>query len=128
MDRSPRPPAILLVDDESDILALLKLFMADLAPAYDILTASDAHSALLVLGDRTVPLLITDYMMPGMNGLQLTAVVKTNSPTTHVIVATGYVSAAIAQQAREQHVDTFLPKRELFDRLEDMVRSVLQLA
>jgi two-component system response regulator (stage 0 sporulation protein F) len=128
MDRIPRPPAILLVDDEPDILALLKLFMHQLAPRYDILTMSDAQSALRHLADRTVPLLITDYMMPGMNGLELTAAVKAASPMTHVILATGYDSAALEQRAREQHVDTFLPKAALFDRLEDVVRSVLRLA
>jgi hypothetical protein len=36
--------------------------------------------------------------------------------------------AALEQRAREQHVDAFLPKAALFDRLEDVVRSVLRLA
>jgi DNA-binding NtrC family response regulator len=125
MDRSTRPPAIIIVDDEPDLLILLKLFMHDLVPTYDILTVGDAPSALRHLADRTVPLLITDYMMPGMNGLQLTAAVKAASPMTYVIVATAYGSAALEQRARDQHVDTLLAKAELFDRLEDVVRSVL---
>jgi two-component system response regulator (stage 0 sporulation protein F) len=128
MDRISQPPAILIVDDEPDILVLLNHLMHQMAPKYDILTVSDAQSALRHLADRTVPLLITDYMMPGMNGLELTAAVKAASPMTHVILATGYDSAALKQRAREQHVDTFLPKAELFDRLEDVVRSVLHLA
>jgi two-component system response regulator (stage 0 sporulation protein F) len=127
MDPIPQPPAILVVDDDPDMLAWLKLFMHQLAPTYDFLTASDAHSALRQLARRTVPLLITDYLMPGMDGLQLTAAVKAASPMTHVILATAYGSAALEQRAREQHVDTFLPKAALFDRLEDVVRSILQL-
>jgi two-component system, response regulator, stage 0 sporulation protein F len=128
MDRSTRPPAILVVDDDPDMLAVLNPFMHKLAPQYDILVVSDAPSALYHLADRTVPLLITDYLMPGMNGLQLTAAVKAASPMTHVILVTAYGSAELEQRAREQHVDTFLPKTELFDRLEDVVRSVLHLA
>jgi two-component system response regulator (stage 0 sporulation protein F) len=88
MDSIPQPPAILIVDDEPDILVLLNQLMHNLAPTYDILTMSDAQSALRHLARRTVPLLITDYMMPGMNGLQLTAAVKAASPMTHVILAT----------------------------------------
>ena len=128
MDRSTRPPAILIVDDEPDLLILLKLFMHNLVPTYDILAVGDAHSALRHLADRAVPLLITDYMMPGMDGLHLTAAVKAASPTTYVIVATAYGSAALEQRARDAHVDTVLPKADLFDHLEDMVRSVLQLS
>jgi two-component system, response regulator, stage 0 sporulation protein F len=128
MDRIPLPPAILIVDDDSDILALLNLFMHRLAPAYDIITVRDAQSALSHLAQRTVPLVITDYMMPGMDGLQLTAAVKAISPMTYVILATAYGSAALEQRAREQQVDTFLPKADLFDRLEGVVRNVLQLS
>jgi len=127
MDPSTQLPAILIVDDDSDILALLNLFMHRLAPAYDIITVNDAQSALRHLAQRTVPLVITDYMLPGMNGLQLTAAVKAISPMTHVILATTYDSSALEQRAREQHVDTFLLKADLFDRLEGVVRNVLQL-
>src|SRR5256885_1345759 len=128
MDPSTQLPVILIVDDDSDILALLNLFMHHLAPTYDIMTVHDAQSALSHLAHRTVPLVITDYMLPGMDGLQLTAAVKAVSPMTHVILATAYDSSALEQRAREQHVDTFLPKTELFDRLEDVVRSVLRPA
>ena len=128
MDHSTQPPVILIVDDAPEMLVLLNHLMRHLAPTYDIITLSDAQSALSHLAQRTVPLVITDYMLPGMDGLQLTAAVKAASPMTHVILATGYSSAELEQRAREQHVDTFLPKADLFDRLEDVVRNVLQLA
>ena len=108
--------------DGTHALEVLALAHPDL-----ILTALDAHSALCHLAQRTVPLLITDYMMPDMNGLQLAAAVKAAAPTTHVILTTSDESDALEQRAREQHVDTFLPKTEIFDRLADVVHSVLQL-
>jgi two-component system, response regulator, stage 0 sporulation protein F len=128
MDHSTQPPAILIVDDAPEMLVLLNHLMRHLAPTYDIITVSDAQRALRHLAQRTVPLVITDYMMPGMNGLQLTAAVKAASPTTHVILATGYSSAELEQRALEQQVDTFLPKADLFELLEDVVRRVLGTA
>jgi two-component system response regulator (stage 0 sporulation protein F) len=120
------PPAILIVDDDPDILAVLHLIIQNLVPRYDIIPVQDTYSALRHLAQRTVPLLITDYMMPGMDGLQLTAAVKAASPMTHVILATAYSSVALEQRAREQQVDTFLPKAALFDRLEDVVWGCLR--
>jgi DNA-binding NtrC family response regulator len=122
-----RPPIVLIVDDEPDILAILEYFVHQLAPTYDIVTVSDPHCALNQLAHRSVPLLITDYIMPGMNGLQLIAAVKATSPTTHVILATAYGSAALEQHAREHQVDTFLPKTDIPDLLGEVVRHVLRV-
>jgi DNA-binding NtrC family response regulator len=128
MDRNTLAPVILIVDDDPTILLLLNRFLGKLAPMYDIMTAGDAQSALPHLDQRTVPLLITDYMMVGMDGLQLTAAVKAASPTTHVILISGDDSAELKQRALSQQVDTFLPKADLFDRLGDVVRSLLRMA
>jgi CheY-like chemotaxis protein len=125
MDHPTHPPAILVVDDDSATLFLLTYYMGTLAPKYEILAADNAHSALLQLGDRTVVLLITDYMMPGMDGLHLTAAVKQASPTTYVILTSADDSAELKQQARDQQVDTFLSKTDILNGLKDVVRSVL---
>jgi DNA-binding NtrC family response regulator len=127
MDRSTQPPVILIVDDAPDILVLLNHLIHNLAPTYDIMTALDGQSALRHLANRTVALLITDYMMPIMNGLQLTAAVKAASPTTHVILISSDDSVELEQRARKQHVDTFISKADLLDHLENVVRSVLRL-
>jgi len=126
MDPPPQPPAILIVDDDPDILALLRFLLHNLAPTYDVLTAADGPRALAYLAGRPITLLITDYMMTPMNGLQLTAAVKAASPTTHVIMITAYSSALLEQRARAERVDTFLAKEAMFD-LKDVVRRVLGL-
>jgi CheY-like chemotaxis protein len=126
MDQPPQLPAILIVDDDPAILMLLRIFMEDIAPTYDILTAADGRRALSYLTERPIQLLITDYMMAGMNGLELTAAVKTASPMTHVIMITAYSSALLEQRAREYKVDTFLTKDAMFS-IKAIVRSVLLL-
>ena len=64
-----RNPAIVLVEDEPDILSILHRLMRDLTGGYDIVTVSSGIDALAQIALRTVPLVITDYNMPGMNGL-----------------------------------------------------------
>jgi two-component system, response regulator, stage 0 sporulation protein F len=128
MDLSTQPPIILVVDDAREFLIFLDVLLRHVAPRYDIVTALDAHSALHHLTQRTVPVLITDYMLPGMNGLQLSAAAKAASPTTHVILISGDNSAALKQRAREHQVDTFLLKEDIIDRLGDVVQSVLHPA
>jgi len=128
MECITRPPVVLIVDDEPDMLALLDYFVHKVAPTYDIVTVSDAESALSQLAYRTVPLMITDYLMPGMNGLQLTAAVKAASPTTYVIVATAYGLVEIEHGAHAQQVDMFLAKRDIPEHLEAVVRHVLRPA
>jgi two-component system, response regulator, stage 0 sporulation protein F len=126
MDRLTQPPAILIVEDEPAMLILLKHLLRNLATTYDLIALDDGQRALQALAGRTVPLLITDYMMPGMNGIQLTAAVKAASPATQVILISAVDSPQIEEQARKGLVDTFLSKTDIFDHLEDVVRSALR--
>jgi CheY-like chemotaxis protein len=121
-------PAVLVVDDDPDILIVLRLSVERVATNHDVLALNDGQSALSELRNRLVPLVITDYMMPGMNGLQFADAVKAASPTTHVVLITAYGSAQLEEQARTAHVDIYLPKSDLFDRLGDVVRGILALS
>jgi len=127
MDRATHPPAILVVDDDRSTLLFLTHYLGWLAPAYDILPVGDAQSALRHLAERTVLLLITDYRLPGMNGLQLTTMVKALSPETYVILTSADDSAQLKQWAHDHQVDTILYKLDLMAQLEDVVRRALPI-
>lgn len=125
-DQSGRNPAILLVEDEPDILIILHRLMRDLTGGYDIITVNGGAEALVQLAQRPVPLVITDYNMPGMNGLQLAAEIKKSSPDTRVVMITAYATPELEKRAREQRVDYYLPKPFPLDRLEQIVHDVLR--
>jgi CheY-like chemotaxis protein len=125
MDRPTHLPAILIVDDDAATLSLLTHSIRKLAPTYAILTAEDGQSALNHLAQQTVALLITDYLLPDMNGLELSAAVKAASPQTYVILTSAADTAELQQQAREWHIDTFLSKMDILAGLRKVVRSVL---
>src|SRR5689334_11172351 len=128
MERSAQLPAIVLVDDDPLTLALLTHTLRILAPAYELLAVSDAPSALTHLARRAVPLLITDYLLRGMDGLALTDAVKAASRSTYVVLMTMDDSLGLAAQARAHQVDRLLIKWDVFTELEDVVRTVLPIA
>ena len=84
-----RPLRILLVDDDVLVSMNTAAMLADLG--HDVLEASSAKHALQMLeSESAFDALITDYAMPGMNGLELAIKVSATHPQTRVILATGY--------------------------------------
>lgn len=76
-------PVILLVDDNEEIIE----FLADeLGTQYTVLKASDGHEALSILGKEAVHLVISDVMMPVMDGFELCRLIKTNFDFSHIPV------------------------------------------
>jgi DNA-binding NtrC family response regulator len=80
---------LLLVDDEIDILKslgeILKRF------GFNIIAKQDAQSALtLIQQGASVDLVITDYRMPGIDGLEFTLILKQLVPTVPVVMLTAY--------------------------------------
>jgi two-component system response regulator (stage 0 sporulation protein F) len=118
-------PAILLVDDEPAILHLLRLIIKSLATSHTILTCADGNVALEQAMQQPTPLVITDYNLPGMNGLQLTAALKAHAPTTRVVLLSGYISADLERRARDRGVDYVVRKPFQVDSLIQIVRAAL---
>ena len=121
----PLPPAIVLVDDEPDIRIILSRVLRQVADGYELIALGSGAAALEVLAARPVPLLITDYNMPGMNGLELAQAVKAAAPTTTVVLLSAYATPDMTRRAQEAGVDRSLPKPFSFDELEAIVRNAL---
>ena len=84
-----RPPLVILtVDDDALVLLNTAAMLEDLG--HRVLTASDADEALHILAAETVDLMITDYAMPGVDGLKLARMVQERWPRAAVMLATGY--------------------------------------
>jgi CheY-like chemotaxis protein len=123
-----RLPAVVVVDDDPTVVVLLHRVLRDLELGYDIITTSDSADVLAQLAARPIPLVIADYNMPGMNGLQLTDAIKAHGNTTRVALITAYATVALAQQAAAHHVDYYLPKPFALEAFEQMVHAALQRA
>src|SRR4051812_14336577 len=65
------PPAVVVVEDDPDVLSILHRLLRDLTHNHALIAVSSGQAALELLAMCPVSLLITDYNMSGMNGLQL---------------------------------------------------------
>ena len=120
------PIRILCVDDEQNVLrSLTRLFLDD---PYEILTAPSGAEGLLILNQcGTVPVVISDYRMPGMNGVEFLSEVRKRWPETVRIVLSGYAdTGAIVSAINEGQIYRFVAKPWNEDELRVTVANALE--
>ena len=101
--------SILIVDDEENVLnSLLRLFRAE---NYEISTASNGKDGLELVKEKNFHLIISDYRMPVMDGIEFLKHVTKISPDTIRMILTGYTDVNVAVSAiNEGHVYKFMVK------------------
>ncbi|MGE5393759.1 MAG: response regulator, partial [Candidatus Saccharibacteria bacterium] len=80
-DLWPGKPLLLLVDDDPEILDLLSDL---LAPLYNLCFAANGQEAIVLIGKHTIDLIISDVMMPVMDGVELCQSIRANFDTSHL--------------------------------------------
>ncbi len=85
---SIEPRVILAVDDDRLVLTNTAAMLADLG--HRVLEAASGKEALEILSEHPADLVITDYMMPQMTGLQLAEAMRAGWPDLPVLIASGY--------------------------------------
>ena len=99
---------ILVVDDEVKICRNVEKILAK--DDYDVSYASSADEALGKMAKESYSLLISDIIMPGMNGLEFLKLVKNQWPLTKVIMFTAYASTDTAVKAMRLGAVDYIPK------------------
>ena len=79
---------ILVVDDETSLLETLSGFFS--SRGYQMMTASFAEAALMIMSQEKPALVLIDIKLPGMNGVELLKQVKKDYPRTKTFVITAY--------------------------------------
>ncbi|MCP3891407.1 MAG: diguanylate cyclase [Desulfobulbaceae bacterium] len=82
------PSVVLVVDDDELVRMTLSVLVGSLG--YHCLVAGDGVEAIAVLQSTDVDLVLSDIVMPGMDGLELLATIQEDHQNTDVIIATGY--------------------------------------
>jgi DNA-binding response OmpR family regulator len=99
---------ILVVDDEAKICRNVEKILT--RDDYDVSCASSADEALEKMAKESYSLLISDIIMPGMNGLEFLKLVKNQWPLTKVIMFTAYASTDTAVKAMRLGAVDYIPK------------------
>ena len=116
---------ILLVDNERHMSRIAEKRLN--AFGYKVISRPDAESALSVIRDGTdIDLVITDYRMPGMNGVEFLAILRKALPSVPVIMLTGYSSVEIYLKSLSLGAFEYLNKPCKEKELYHIVRSALQ--
>jgi DNA-binding response OmpR family regulator len=122
--RAISSPKILLVDDELDVLHFYKKILGDCG--YQVDTALDGEAAWLELQVENYDLVITDYFMPKMSGMDLVNVLRDANLTTPVIMSTGRPPAEkVVVEHRLQPFLVLQKPHQIEDLLEAVDRSLL---
>ncbi len=123
-----RPPvgAILVVDDEPDILTSLKDVLEAHFGTVTVHTAASGKDGLAILDKETIELVIADYRMPGMDGLEFLTKCREAAPDVPRILITAYPELDAAVRAiNEAQIQNFLTKPILPDALMQAVKAAL---
>ena len=112
---------VLVVDDDaSNLSSVQKILQRE---GLDVLGVSDGREALAILRRERVAVLLTDLMMPGVDGMALLRACQTTSPGTAVVVMTAYGTVETAVAAMKEGAHDFITKPL---RRADVVRAVMR--
>ncbi len=105
---------LLIVDDEIEICQMLRRHFRYLG--YEVLAASDGAEALAMMEQNSIQVVVSDVVMPRINGVELLKAIRKEYPMTHVIMITGYVTLDNALACMRYGADTCI-----FKPLDDMI-------
>ena len=116
---------ILVVDDEPEILAVVRHSLESMG--YTVLTVASAGEALLLVegGQEKIDLLLTDVVMPGMNGHGLAARVQAADPRIRVLFMSGYTDSMLEEHGVSRTHANFISKPLSPGELAIKIRKVL---
>jgi DNA-binding response OmpR family regulator len=124
----PAVQSVLVVDDHPNTAAMLAraIRTIELDVPVDVLTAITGEEALVHSRDRSVEVLIVDYMMPGMNGLDLIEAMRAaDRLPEHIILISAYTVLDEELDDREIKIDARFSKPVKTEKILHLVRGLL---
>ena len=115
---------ILIVDDDPTLVDFLKLLLD--SEGYETLEASDGASALQQIAEDSPEVVLLDYMMPNMDGLDVLRNVSQNFESSFVVMLTGKGSEEVAVQCMKEGAIDYVIKPFDNDRLLAVVRNAIR--
>ncbi|HJT00814.1 MAG TPA: sigma-54 dependent transcriptional regulator [Terriglobales bacterium] len=116
-------PAILIVEDEAKMRRLLELNLGE--QGFTTHAVADAEAGLKLLGQEKVDLVVTDFRLPGMNGLEFLQAIKRVNASLPVVMMTAYGSVESAVEAMKLGASDYVLKPFSLEEMTLVVRKEL---
>jgi CheY-like chemotaxis protein len=117
---------VLVADDDPEICTLIKTILAK--GPYEITLCNDAESALVhIERDEAYDILISDFMLPGISGIELITQVRQNGATSRmpIVMISGHNNYAMDARAKAAGANAFLNKPFTLSQLRTTVHQLL---
>ncbi len=125
-DNESRRKTVLIVDDSPDMTEMLK---DSLDNVYDVVTASDGHIAMKKISETKPDIILTDLMMPNMNGMELCRALKEDKETVNIpiIILTAKHDLGVKLEGLTIGADDYITKPFNLDVLRIRMRRLIEL-
>ena len=119
-------PLVLVVDDSEDMVAFLSSFLCQ---HYRVITAGDGIEALRQLTKHPVSLIISDWMMPRMDGAEFCRQVRLSPMTSHIpfLMLTAKTDDSSKVEGMDVGADAYIEKPFSVDYVEAVIRNILAM-
>jgi DNA-binding NtrC family response regulator len=114
---------VLIVDDDAVILEMLRSYFS--REGFECSVAENGRAAFNILQATSFDLLLTDMVMPEMDGIELTEKAKKLYPYMPVVIMTGYNGSFSEESADEAGVADYIIKPFSLDELEEKVKKAI---
>jgi DNA-binding NarL/FixJ family response regulator len=119
--------SVLHVDDDAQFGDLVATYLEQIDDAISVSTETDPAAVLDVLQHDPVDCVVSDYQMPGMDGIELLEAVRAAYPNLPFVLFTGKGSEAVASEAIDAGVTTYLQKNgtETYEILANRIQNAV---
>jgi len=115
--------SILIVDDDTNLLSVLKTLFAE---SHEVTTCSDGSEAVEICKRRHFDVVLSDIIMPGASGLEVLKQARKSDPNTIVILITGFASLETAIDAIREGAYDYITKPFKLEQLKNVVKNALE--
>jgi PAS domain S-box-containing protein len=125
VDRSSAPVRVLHVDDDPDFTEVVASTLESRSDRIEVVTATGASEGLDRLADANIDCIVSDYDMPGMNGIEFLRSARAECPEIPFVLFTGKGSEEIASEAVSAGVTDYLQKTGGIEQYKLLAKKVL---
>lgn len=117
------PKRLLIVEDEETLRESLGRVLVQ--EGYEVDSVGSSEAALQIISEKSYELIITDIILPGINGIQLLKKCREKNPEMRVIIITAFASIETAVEAIRAGAFDYLVKPIVHREIKEVIRRAL---